>query len=139
MSDWLRRLAMWDGMLPLVVWGLPRAAQTLLPAERWPIEVLGVCLPIVAFVARFLAGLAVVRSHERNGLVRAARVVVLFAGLFFLLVIDTAMILRLVMPAGAFLQPGDLIGFAGLYAAYVVAMALATWPGRSTQPPDAAS
>jgi hypothetical protein len=132
-SDWLRRLLVWDGMLPLAVWGLPRAAGWLLPGERWPIEVLGVALPIAAFLARFLTGLVVVRRHAPGVFNRAARVVVLFVGLFFLLIIDVAMILKLVMPQGAFEQHGDLIGFAVLYGLYVVAMAVATWPGKGSR------
>ncbi|MBM3956080.1 MAG: hypothetical protein FJ309_15970 [Planctomycetes bacterium] len=134
MSDWLRRLLVWDGMLPLAVWGVPRAAQWLLPRERWPIEVFGVALPIVAFMARFLAGLAVVRRQRHRAVFRAVKVVILFFGLLFLMIIDVAMILKLVMPKGAFEQPGDLVGFAVLYGLYVAAMAVATWPGTRPGP-----
>ena len=134
MIDWLRRLVMWDGILPLAVWGVPRAAQWLLPRERWPIEVFGVALPIVAFMARFLAGLAVVRRQRHRAVFRAVKVVILFFGLFFLLIIDVAMILKLAMPKGAFEQPGDLVGFAVLYGLYVAAMAVATWPGTRPGP-----
>jgi len=133
-SDWLRRLLVWDGMLPLAVWGVPRAAQWLLPRERWPIEVFGVALPIVAFMARFLAGLAVVRRQRHRAVFRAVKVVILFFGLLFLMIIDVAMILKLVMPKGAFEQPGDLVGFAVLYGLYVAAMAVATWPGTRPGP-----
>lgn len=132
--DWLRRLVMWDGILPLAVWGMPRAAQWLLPRERWPIEVLGVALPILAFLARFFAAMAVVRRQQPTALLRAVKIVILFFGLFFLLIIDTAMILKLAMPKGAFEQPGDLIGFAVLYGLYVATMALATWPGTRSPP-----
>jgi len=128
-SGWWRRLMLWDGALPLAVWGMPRAVLWLFPGDRWPIEVLGVGLPIFAFLWRFLAGFAVVRTLPNGPLVRAARIMLLFFGIFLLLVIDTAMILRLVMPPGAFLERGDLIAFAVLYGVYVLAMALATWPG----------
>ena len=102
MIDWLRRLVMWDGILPLAVWATPRAAQWLLPGERWPIEVLGVTLPIVAFIARFFAGMAVVRRQQPRAVFHAVKVVILFFGLCFLLIIDVTMILKLVMPKGAF-------------------------------------
>lgn len=128
--EWLRGLVVLDGALPLAVWCLPRLVTRLLPGERWPIEVLGVALPIAAFIARFFAGIRVVRGQGGHRAIQVARGILLFVGIFFLLVIDTAMILRLVMPAGAFRQRGDLIGFAALYAAYVVAMALATFPVR---------
>lgn len=134
MIAWLRRLIMWDGILPLAVWGVPRVAQWLLPRERWPIEVLGVALPIVAFMARFFAGLAVVRRQRHRAVFRAVKVVILFFGLFFLLIIDVAMILKLAMPKGAFEQLGDLVGFAVLYGLYVAAMAVATWPGTRPGP-----
>ena len=67
MIDWLRRLVMWDGILPLAVWATPRAAQWLLPGERWPIEVPGVTLPIDAFIALFLPGWrsSAASSHAR--------------------------------------------------------------------------
>jgi hypothetical protein len=128
--DWLGRLVMWDGILPLAVWAVPRAVQWLLPGERWPIEVLGVALPILAFLARFFAGLAVVRRQQPSAVFHAVKVVILFFGLCFLLIIDVVMILKLAMPKGAFEQPGDLIGFAVLYGLYVATMALATWPGK---------
>ena len=134
MIDWLRRLVMWDGILPLAVWAVPRAVQWLLPGERWPIEVLGVTLPIVAFIARFFAGMAVVRRQQPSAVFHAVKVVILFFGLFFLMIIDVAMILKLAMPKGAFEQPGDLIGFALLYGLYVAMMALATWPGTRSRP-----
>lgn len=132
--DWLRRLVMWDGILPLAVWATPRAAQWLLPGERWPIEVLGVTLPILAFIARFFAGMAVVRRQQPSAVFHAVKVVILFFGLCFLLIIDVAMILKLAMPKGAFEQPGDLIGFTLLYGLYVAMMALATWPGTRSRP-----
>lgn len=133
MIDWLRRLVMWDGILPLAVWATPRAAQWLLPGERWPIEVLGVTLPILAFIARFFAGMAVVRRQQPSAVFHVVKVVILFFGLCFLLIIDVAMILKLAMPKGAFEQPGDLIGFALFYGLYVAMMALATWPGTRSR------
>lgn len=134
MIDWLRRLVMWDGILPLAVWATPRAAQWLLPGEIWPIEVLGVTLPILAFLARFFAGMAVVRRQQPRAVFHAVKVVILFFGLCFLLIIDVAMILKLAMPKGAVEGEGDLIGCAVFYGLYVAMMALATWPGTRSLP-----
>jgi len=127
--DWLRRLWFWDGALPLFVWSLPRAVAWLVPGQRGPIELLGVVLPVAAFIIRFLAAMQVLRSRGHHPLLMAVKVVVLFLGLFFLMMIDAIVILRIVMPDDAFRKPGDLVGFAVLYALYLAAMAFATFPG----------
>lgn len=132
--DWLRRLWFWDGALPLFVWSLPRAVSWLMPGARGPIELLGVLLPVTAFIVRFLAAMQVLRSRRHHPVVMGIKVVVLFLGLFFLMMIDAVMILRIIMPADAFGQPGDFVGLAVLYALYLAAMAFATFPGRPQQP-----
>lgn len=135
-GEWLRRLFLWDGALPLVVWSLPRAVAWLLPGQRGPIEVLGVVLPMTGFLFRFFAGLEVLRARRQHALLKAVKVVVLFFGLFFLMMIDAVMILRTIMPANAFGKPGDFLGIAVLYCLYVMAMGFATFPGWPTTPPD---
>jgi hypothetical protein len=97
---WLIRVAAWDGMLPVVVWSLPLVALQLFPGRRGPVELLGVVLPITAFLIRFFVGVRAIRTNHCGRLVRGLQGIALWAGLFLLLIVDTLQILRLVMPPG---------------------------------------
>lgn len=130
-ARWLLRLAAWDGMLPAVVWSLPLVALQLLPGRRGPVEILGVVLPITAFLIRFFVGVRVIRSNRCGRILRGFQGVSLWAGLFLLLIIDTLQILRLVMPPGAFKDRESLIGLLVFYSVYILCMAFAMYPGRS--------
>jgi hypothetical protein len=128
-SRWLVRVAAWDGMLPVVVWSLPLVALQLFPGRRGPIELLGVVLPITAFLIRFFVGVRAIRTNHCGRLVRGLQGIALWAGLFLLLIVDTLQILRLVMPPGAFKDRESLIGFVVFYSIYIVCMAFAMYPG----------
>lgn len=129
-SRWLVRVAAWDGMLPVVVWSLPLVVLQLFPGRRGPVELLGVMLPITAFLIRFFVGVRAIRTNRCGRLVRGLQGIALWAGLFLLLIVDTLQILRLVMPPGAFKDRESLIGFAVFYSIYIVCMAFAMFPGR---------
>ena len=137
-ARWLLRLAAWDGMLPAVVWSLPLVAMKLLPGRRGPVELLGVVLPITAFLIRFFVGVRAIRSNHCGRIFRGLQGISLWAGLFLLLIIDTLQILRLVMPPGAFKDRESLIGLLVFYSIYIVCMAFAMYPGRAPQPAVAA-
>ena len=137
-ARWLLRLAAWDGMLPAVVWSLPLVAMQLLPGRRGPVELLGVVLPITAFLIRFFVGVRAIRSNHCGRIFRGLQGISLWAGLFLLLIIDTLQILRLVMPPGAVKNRESLIGLLIFYSIYIVCMAFAMYPGRAPQPAVAA-
>ena len=138
LARWLLRLAAWDGMLPAVVWSLPLVAMQLLPGRRGPVELLGVVLPITAFLIRFFVGVRAIRSNHCGRIFRGLQGISLWAGLFLLLIIDTLQILRLVMPPGAFKDRESLISLLVFYSIYIVCMAFAMYPGRAPQPAVAA-
>lgn len=130
-ARWLLRVAAWDGMLPAVVWSLPLVAVQLFPAQRWPVEVLGVALPITAFLIRFFVGVRAIRSNHFGRIVRGLQGLALWTGLFLLLIVDTLQILRLIMPPGAFRDRNAIVSMAVLYGIYVTCMAFAMYPGRA--------
>ena len=105
---------------------------------RGPVELLGVVLPITAFLIRFFVGVRAIRSNHCGRIFRGLQGISLWAGLFLLLIIDTLQILRLVMPPGAFKNRESLIGLLIFYSIYIVCMAFAMYPGRAPQPAVAA-
>jgi len=138
-ARWLLRVAAWDGMLPAVVWSLPLVAVQLFPAQRWPVEVLGVVLPITAFLIRFFVGVGAIRSNHFGRVVRGLQGLSLWTGLFLLLIVDTLQILRLIMPPGAFRDRNSIVSMAVLYGIYVFCMAFAMYPSRAPAPPQRTS
>ena len=128
--SWLLRVVAWDGVLPLVLLGLPHGIHFLFPEAAGAIEILGVLLPIAAFFTRLVVGFRHIRENHCPALLQQLQYVVLFLGILGLVMFDAVMILQLNLPQGA-MQPGDLLVLFGIvFAIYLPCMILAMYPGR---------
>ncbi len=130
-ARWLLRVIAWDGLLPVVVWGAPWAAQWLAPGDRGLMEILGVMLPLGALFVRYFIGARQIAANRCKPTVRRLQILALCLGIFMLVLIDSMMILSLEMPPGAlFATTTDLIVWGVLYAVYILTMLVAMYPGR---------
>jgi hypothetical protein len=128
--SWLLRVFAWDGVLPLVILGLPHAVHLCFPRAHGAIEILSIVLPISAFFIRLVVGFRHIRENRCPAFVKQLQYAALFLGILGLVIFDAFMILQLTMPQGAF-QPGDwLILFGILFVFYLPCMVLAMYPGR---------
>lgn len=125
---WVLRLFAWDGLLPVALVLVPWAIKFVLPNQRGPIEAAAVILPIVAFFVRLLGGLAHIAANHCSRGFRVVQRIVFCAGIFALVLIDAVLILAHIIPAAAF-SPEDALIIGGVIGAYLVAMAIAMYPG----------
>lgn len=126
---WALRVLAWDALLPVCVTFLPLAIKGLFPNQRGALELTAVILPIAAFFARFRAGRRHIRANLCASRVQRFQLVVFCLGILPLVLIDCAVILSELMPAGAF-AAADYMALGIAVSFYLTAMIIAMYPGR---------
>lgn len=127
---WLWRLAKWDGMIPLVVWQLPKLIRTLLPNQRGVIEIVAIALPIAAFLLRVKFGRRHIRANQVGDRMRWMQFALFYVAAVLLALLDCVMVLSNLFPQGLLVDRNDIIVTAVLYAIYFALMSVAMCPGR---------
>jgi hypothetical protein len=122
--DWAWSVVCWDGVLPFLMVAIPTAAKTLLPRNEGLSVAINVFLPIFAFFIRLAAGN---ERFDKGSQYVWQRVVFLIA-VFFLIFLDTMLILFHSQLGGISLDDWIVLGV--LYLIYLAAMAVAFFPLR---------
>lgn len=123
-------MIVWDGMLPATLWITPIAVQSIVPNQRGPVEVIAVVLPILAFFARAWSGRRSIRLNNCGARMKSIQRLALGTGLLLLVPMDAIIILSHIMPPNAaFATSEDIVVWAVLFLAYVIAMSIAMYPG----------
>lgn len=91
--EWMRQVLAFDGVLPVVVLGVPEAAALLLPQRPDVIEILAIFLPIGSFLIRFYRGKHRINANGCGQVTRLLQKLALTGGVFLLMVTDALLIL----------------------------------------------
>ncbi len=132
-TNWIQRVAGWDGLLPAVIWGLSALATSILPGDWNPVEtlvlvLLAVVMPIAAFLLRLRFGNHAIRSNGCGWLLKSTQYIAFGVGICLLCILDGFVVLHLVAPPGG----GVLDDWRPLFITYLVYLALMTlamYPG----------
>ncbi len=128
--SWMLRLITWDGLLPAFVWLIPFFAEMLFPNTPSVIELIGVGVPIAAFLIRLYVGQRFISSNHCGTVMRTFQLGVFFIGILVLVCIDSMMILAQSGPGGVQMATRtDLIVFLSLFTFYFLSMAFSMYPG----------
>jgi hypothetical protein len=131
-SVWLLRLLTWDGVLPFCMILIPHAARLLFPNNGLVIVFLAVGLPIAALFFRIRAGCQHIDENNCGPTFQKVQVWSMVFGALVLVLIDAMLIVMHEMGARAFLATqGDRIVVGSMVLTYLIAMAVAMYPGRS--------
>jgi hypothetical protein len=137
MVSWLIRLFAWDGMLPAGIVLAPFGIEFLFPNNRGIMEITAVTLPVMAFLLRIVAGLRRIDSNRCSVSVRRFQYCAFCFAILPLVLVDCAVILAHVMPAGAvFADAKEVVIWGAIYLSYLLLMTFAMYPGRSEPSPD---
>ena len=132
---WMRRLATWDGVLPVFMWAIPVFVTKLFPDQHWPSEILGVVLPVAGCIVRFFIGVQMIRRNLCHRSIQPFQIAAFGIGIFALLIIDSLVIDFHNMPPNppnnAFDAGRKLGMFCGFFGTYFFCMAIAMFPGSS--------
>jgi len=123
--DWAWSVVCWDGILPFLIVAIPTVAKAMFPRNDGLSVAINVFLPIFAFFIRLAAGN---EPFEKGSQYVWQRVVFLIA-VFFLIFLDTMLILFHSQAGGISLDDWIVLGV--LYVIYLAAMAVAFFPLRS--------
>jgi len=131
---WLRKVLLWDGVLPLCIAAAPLAVDAL-TGRRGAVEFVSVLLPIVAFLIRWAVGYSTIGSNNCGPVTRFLQYLLFFVGLVALILVDTFLMLAYLMPKGAlFATTVDVIVMATLISIYLFTMIFAMYPGQAAAP-----
>ncbi|WP_425615925.1 hypothetical protein NA78x_005860 [Anatilimnocola sp. NA78] len=131
---WAWRVVAWDGVLPLVLLGLPHFIRWLIPNADKVIEIAAVVLPIGAFFTRMVAGCLHIRTNRCGPRLRSAQQAALFCGVFVLVLFDAFVILQLNIPAGAIPHVEVVATGLVVFSIYLPFLTFAMYPGREPVP-----
>lgn len=131
---WCWRLVAWDGVLPIVLLGLPHVIRWAIPNADKLIEVIGVVFPIGAFFIRVISGWLHINENHCGPRLRSAQQAALFCGVFVLVFFDAFMILLLNIPAGAIQQVEIVATAVVVFSIYLPCLTFAMYPGREPVP-----
>lgn len=130
---WISRILGWDGLLPLLVSTVPVALAAVFPNNQQLAALFLVCIPIIAFMFRFLIGVRQIRANCCNLMTKRFQIVAPGVAIFLMLFIDFFLVLS------AFIQnknreppAGYIQAFAIALAFYVSLVSFAMYPGRRT-------
>ncbi len=127
-GSWFRRVVMWDGLLPILLWLSPGAVAAVMPNRRGAIEIAAVVLPIAAVFLHFYVGKRHIESNRCSRLVRGLQLIVFAVGILPLVLFDCVMMLCHPIPAGQ--QFAAAIHWSFLLWIYLAAMIISMYPGR---------
>ena len=134
MKRWLLRMLAWDGILPVTILAIPFIIRLAFPQMPDVIVVVAVALPIAAFFLRLYAGCCYIAANHCGQFLRRIQSVSLMTGIFALMLLDALVISLQGMPGDPLWRdPAELTIFGGIYAFYIVCMAITLYPGK----PDA--
>jgi hypothetical protein len=132
---WILNVVAWDGLLPVLIFVVPKALNAAVAPHRELNEWIAIMLPLGAFFVRIAVGVRHIRLNGCPGFVRSVQFVAIAVGVLALFLIDCLLILAAELPAGAmFATPVDLLCWAMSYAVYLVSMTVAMYPGRVPSP-----
>lgn len=135
LATWLLRVFTWDGILPFCILAIPYVIHWALPNKRGLIEITAVALPIVAFFTRVIVGNRHIASNNCSHSFRKFQFGVFFLTIIVFIMVDCVMILSHLMP-NAPLNDTDYLIFAILIGLYLLAMAVAMYPGPPKPLPE---
>lgn len=127
---WLLTLLTYDGLLPLLIFLVPIALNTLVPGRRGLVEIVSLVLPSAAFCVRWYLGRRRILTNACSRRVRTFQQCVFIPGLLLLALLDCFGVLILGTMPNAPLHPKDRRAAIVLYLVYLVCMAVALYPGR---------
>ena len=115
----------------------PTLIDFCFPNRRGVMEITAVTLPVAAFLLRARAGWRHITTNKCSDLVQRFQFFVFCIGILPLVLFDCFMILSRLMPHG---DPNathdELLVLGSAFAAYLVLMAIAMYPGRTIPIPD---
>lgn len=122
--EWARNLICWDGVLPLVVVGVPALIRVLFPKNDGAIAVTTVIVAIAAFFVRgFKAD-----QYFRGGEQYAGQHLLFFVAIFCLVFVDALLIEM--CQFGNLPLLGELLLFLGVYLIYLPIVGFSLFPLR---------
>jgi hypothetical protein len=136
-GSWFIRVISWDAILPFCLFLAPTLIEFCFPNRRGVMEVIAVTLPVAAFLLRARAGWHHITTNKCSDLVQRFQFFVFCIGILPLVLFDCFMILSHLMPHGPLNLTHDaLLILASVFAVYLMLMAVAMYPGRTTLSPD---
>lgn len=134
LQAWAMRMILWDGVLPLVVWGAPFVIAMIFPNVRGAIEIASIIIPITALIVRFNSGRQFIHSNNCLPLTQTVQVALLTVGILLLLLVDCFLILSHLGPGGNLVMtPEDFQICVFLFLTYFALIGIAMYPGRDRQ------
>jgi hypothetical protein len=123
-SQWLLNVLGWDGLLPAIVVAAPSLVALIFPGRQGALELTFVVVPIAAFLIRMVNG----SSRYSRGEFCRWQALLFGVAIFFLVGLDAALIMFHLINGGVGVDAWLMLG--GLYAVYLVMMAIALYPLR---------
>ena len=126
-KTWFLRLLGWDGVLPVVVFLVPRLVAYLLPQFPDAMVVFALALLIVGILYRFFVGRKHIQTNHCGRKFRLAQMIALVSGIMAIALAEGVVL------ASSDLQPklsaADFEALTVTYVIYILCMALALYPG----------
>lgn len=124
--EWLKAIVRWDGILPLVVASAAPFVRLAFPKQTWVGDLTAVALPIAAFFFRLRIGGRYFETHRHY----PWQGVVFFIAVLWLVLLDATLILFNQIPEAISIR--DWRVWFLMYAGYVIAMAIALYPLKTS-------
>jgi hypothetical protein len=137
---WLQRVLGWDGLLPLANAFVAATIRFVIPKHEQLAVAVVTGLPLATLFLRAHMGNRHINSNHCSEAVRVFQHWVLAVGILLLFFVDVLLITQALLPQGlALLKNDDWISLGCVFAAYLILMTLAMYPGRRITRPSSSS
>jgi hypothetical protein len=98
---WVWRVFAWDTFLPMLIIGVPRVIELVLPKNQVALIIAAVAMPIAAFLLRLKSGHRQIAENNCSRTVCVMQRSAFYLGVVTLLFLDCMLITSHLMPPGA--------------------------------------